>query len=280
MLGPVVTNPNRRIGRFGAWSRPPSVPFWCAVSPGRVGATSRRAPGSCPGHEKCQRDHRSCEGHEGHDIDPVVGRADDGRLCRRPAVSERDARHPDGRGTSSGSSSSRGPWPPTSSPTGVPATSIVVDAMAAPSASASSVQWPVGRSLGISRNTSKWPSSVCSMTPASTRVPSVPARESRTGPDVRRSARTPTACPGATRLGSAMKNVSPPWARTVAAGRSAAAIAAALEMIARRGPSSPGHGDGVSVGQFGAVAPFVSAQLIRPFGGPSTNGLSGLLAVT
>src|SRR5688572_29305501 len=74
------------------------------------------------------------------------------------------------------------------------------------------------------------------MTPASIRVPSVPASDRCTGPDVRRSARTPTASPGATRLGSAVKDVSPPWARTVAESKSAAADAAALEMIARRGP--------------------------------------------
>jgi hypothetical protein len=35
--------------------------------------------------------------------------------------------------------------------------------------------------------------------------------------------------------------------------------------------------DGVSVGQFGAVAPFESAQLIRPSGNAFTNGLSGEL---
>jgi hypothetical protein len=40
------------------------------------------------------------------------------------------------------------------------------------------------------------------------------------------------------------------------------------------------YGDGVSVGQFGAVAPFESAQLIRPFGNAFTTGLSGECAAT
>ncbi len=41
-------------------------------------------------------------------------------------------------------------------------------------------------------------------------------------------------------------------------------------------PLGLGYGDGTSAGQSGAVpAPFESAQLIRPSGGPLTNGLSG-----
>ncbi len=41
-----------------------------------------------------------------------------------------------------------------------------------------------------------------------------------------------------------------------------------------------GYGETTSAGQFGAAAPLESAQLIRPIGGPRTNGVSGLLAVT
>ena len=42
----------------------------------------------------------------------------------------------------------------------------------------------------------------------------------------------------------------------------------------------PGYGDAVSVGQFGAVVPFESVQLILPFGAASTNGLTGEFAAT
>lgn len=45
-------------------------------------------------------------------------------------------------------------------------------------------------------------------------------------------------------------------------------------------PELGGYGEGTSVGQFGAVAPFESAQLIRPFGNALTVGLSGEFAVT
>jgi hypothetical protein len=40
---------------------------------------------------------------------------------------------------------------------------------------------------------------------------------------------------------------------------------------------SAAYGDGVRVGQFGASAPFESAQLIRPSGNAFTTGLSGEL---
>jgi len=40
------------------------------------------------------------------------------------------------------------------------------------------------------------------------------------------------------------------------------------------------YGDGTSVGQLGAVAPLLSAQLMRPSSGPLTNGESGEFAAT
>ena len=49
----------------------------------------------------------------------------------------------------------------------------------------------------------------------------------------------------------------------------------------RGGPPrpEPRYGDATSVGQFGAVAPFVSAQLMRPFGNAFTTGVTGECAV-